>query len=332
MNKTLNLTVPLLLLVVPGSFRSAFAASITTWSVNVYVNATPGGNANQGFLPIGGSESYGSNFAISNIPAGSQLNNSGGNGATFNSVPSLPGITAATLGITSQNTTNPPGTVIADANAYGNLATGTIGVSTSTNQAGVDGGTATAEVWMADLLTFNIPGATASTITDVGLQWMVEGGGVSSGPNGDSSMTGELLFTGGVGSPSAQARAGWSSDDGVLSSLATTGTIGFVNSSIASDTPNSMIIDATIQLTGPDPTIPLELFLTCDSANDASCNFIDTESVNFALPQGVTFTSASGVFQTQAGVPEPSTWEMLLAGLCLLIGGGIRRWRRAAQQ
>lgn len=309
----------------------AFADSITTWSVNVYVSASPGGNANQGYLPIGGSESYGSNYTISNIPAGSQLNNSGGNGATFDSLPSLPGLTSATLGITSQNTTNPSGTTIADANAYGNLGTGSIGVSTSTNIEGVDGGNATAEVWMADLLTFNIPGATASTVTDIGVQWMVQGGGLSSGENGESSMVGELLFTGGLGSPEAEASTGWSSVNGVLSNSsggATTGTIGFLNPTVVADTVNSVIIDATVQFTGPNSTLPLELYLVCGSSNDASCNFIDTESVDFALPQGVTFTSSSGVFETQTGVPEPSTLEMLVAGFCLLIAGGIQRhWR-----
>jgi hypothetical protein len=98
---------------------------------------------------------------------------------------------------------------------------------------------------------------------------------------------GELLFTGGLGSAEAQASTGWSSVNGVLTNSsggADTGTIGFLNSSIVSNTANSVIIDGTIQLTGPDPTLPLELYLVCGSSNDASCNFIDTESVDFALP------------------------------------------------
>ncbi|MGH9344441.1 MAG: PEP-CTERM sorting domain-containing protein [Terriglobia bacterium] len=317
--------------------RLASADSITTWSVNVYATAHAGGNAQQNFTPVGGVESYGSNFQISNIPAGTQQTNYGGSSATLDTVPTTPSLTSATLGIAATNSTIPAGSVFANSNAYANLATGSMGVSGSTNLAGVTGGTSSSEAWMQDLLTFNIPGATSSTVTDIGVQWEIDGSLSSTGAGIGSSaeMEGHLYFTGGAGSPLADAGTAWSSDLGVLSNGLGTGTGGnWASSTVVSNTPNSIIIDGELPLTGQNPTLPLQLGLTCGVVDTASCDYYNTESIAFTLPAGVTFTSASGAFLTAqpsgpTPTPEPGSFLLFGAGAALLMLGCALRRRRS---
>ncbi len=64
------------------------------------------------------------------------------------------------------------------------------------------------------------------------------------------------------------------------------------------------------------------------------CDFSHTSALGFApLPDGLSYSSSSGAFQIAAapgqpgGVPEPSTWAMLIVGF-LGVGGAIRQRRR----
>jgi hypothetical protein len=59
-------------------------------------------------------------------------------------------------------------------------------------------------------------------------------------------------------------------------------------------------------------------------------NFGNSAHFSFILPKDVTFTSGSGVsFTAVGGVPEPSTWAMMLVGFGT-IGAAMRRRRNIA--
>ncbi len=95
--------------------------------------------------------------------------------------------------------------------------------------------------------------------------------------------------------------AGWSSES---SSCLTTSCVDF---------------QGTIAVTGPNPSVPidLDLSLACDPGG-SRCNedYSDTGVLSLALPSGVTYTSASGVFLT--ATPEPATFLLIVIGLASL--------------
>ena len=65
------------------------------------------------------------------------------------------------------------------------------------------------------------------------------------------------------------------------------------------------------------------------SASDGgNADFGHTMRFNWTLPDGVTYESASGSFMAGAGVPEPTTWAMMLMGFGLI---GYAARRRATQ-
>ena len=66
--------------------------------------------------------------------------------------------------------------------------------------------------------------------------------------------------------------------------------------------------------------------LSCSNAG--SCDLSHAGILSFApLPNGLTFTSDSGVFLAglSSGVPEPSTWAMMVIGFAGLGFAGCRR-------
>lgn len=71
--------------------------------------------------------------------------------------------------------------------------------------------------------------------------------------------------------------------------------------------------------------------LDCSGAY-TSCDFGHTSQFGFpSLPAGLSYSSASGVFQINegtipSGVPEPTTWAMMIVGF-LGVGGALRRRR-----
>ncbi len=233
---------------------------------------------------------------------------------------------AAGATITSSNVANTPqltqaaGQIVAtdpsvagtsSASASANLSAGTLGVLANGSLTGATVSSAGAMATMSDLLTFHVPGATASTVTNIGVSFQLNGTfallGNSQAFNG---LTTYMSFGNGIiwwhyftqDSPPAQVvqNGGWNSFD------------------ISSQTGSSFVFNGVLSLAGANPTANLvaQLALQCQSA---TCDYSHAGAVTLTLPPGVTFTSASGTFLTQNSVTCTNT---LSAGGQAFAGSG----------
>lgn len=314
--------------------HSAFPDSLS--NVSVYANEAVGSvvqTPNGGIVNVGGVVSYNSNIAANGAPVGSSVNIYPGSGTTY-MTPAALGLTSATVQVSSSTPVYGfyPGTVFsASALGTANLATGSVGVSAGSAQYCVGltcthtSGAAGAQIM--DTLTFHIAGASNTTVTNIGVQFAIDGSsdpGVPSQPGvagPHANMTGLMdLGTGGI-EYNFDTTTGEPADGRIL------GDSGWASSTIVSQTPGSFIFDGTYSLVGSTVNIPVDVFLQC-SAQGGSCSYADTAAISFDLPSNVSFTSDSGVFLTQqaSAVPEPTFWP-LLAGV-LLIAMGITCNRR----
>ncbi len=99
---------------------------------------------------------------------------------TYSNAPNTPNLTQAT----SQVTINYPivgGTSVATAYASANLASGTLAVQGTGNQIGGGAANADPSAMLVDTLTFNIPNATSSTVTNVAVSFQLTGSATSNG-------------------------------------------------------------------------------------------------------------------------------------------------------
>ena len=219
-------------------------------------------------------------------------------GATITSsnVSNTPQLTQATGQIVA---TDPSVAGTATAFATANLGAGTLGVLANGSPTGATVSSAGAMATLSDLLTFHVPGASGSTVTNIGISFQLNGSyallGNSQAYNG---LTTYMSFGNGViwwhyftqDNPPAQVvqNAGWTSFQ------------------VASQTGSSFVFNGVLSLTGANPTANLvaQLALQCQSAN---CDYSHSGAVTLTLPPGVTFTSASGTFLTQTAVPCTNT-------------------------
>jgi hypothetical protein len=87
---------------------------------------------------------------------------------------------------------------------------------------------------------------------------------------------------------------------------------------------NSFFINSTVNI-DLHPEVMVEFVLYASTFLTGSADIADPITID--LPQGVTYSSASGLFLTKVGgVPEPSTWAMMLIGFA---GLGYASYRRA---
>ncbi len=231
-------------------------------------------------------------------------------GATITSsnVANTPQLTQAAGQIVA---TDPSVAGTASASASANLGAGTLGVMANGSPTGATVSSAGAMATMSDLLTFHVPGATAATVTNIGVSFQLNGTfallGNSQAYNG---LTTYLSLGNGIiwwhyftqDSPPAQIvqNGGWNSFD------------------IPSQTGSSFVFNGVLSLAGANPTANLvaQLALQCQSA---ACDYSHAGSVTLTLPPGVTFTSASGSFLTQNSVTCTNT---LSAGGQAFAGSG----------
>jgi hypothetical protein len=248
----------------------------------------------------------GSGTATYNGTTASSASFPGSGSITITNAPNSPNLTQATGNVVFTYPVT-GGTVTATAYASANLASGTLGALGNGN---VIGGTVSNEgltTSMKDTLTFNIPGATSSTITNIGVSFQV---------TGSATATGTAYAFGrnsGMGVGNALITEGYSTSDNIIEEG------GWASMDIASLTENLVTFNGVYALTGPNPSVPISLFLNiqCQSGD---CDFSHTGAFTMTLPAGVTYTSASGVFLTQP--PSVCNYALSSGGQAFPPAGG----------
>jgi PEP-CTERM motif len=219
----------------------------------------------------------------------------------------------------------------ASASARADLATGQLGVvAVSDHYAASLSGFPTynqgqAFAHLNDTLTFTVAGASASTVTLIGVELLLNGSlGITDARGGGNVQsvlnfgTAAAQFTGQVGAGSlvvseTHSAGGWASSNWDIllnGDLQPTGAYRFTG---------------VYALTGASSVIGLRETLSAYAGGSAAASFGSTSHLAFTLPEGVSYTSNSEVFLS--AVPEPGTWALMMAGLGSL--GFLVRRRRA---
>ena len=252
-----------------------------------------------------------------------------------------PGLTSASLTAGASDTKpadNPPLTHAGSAISAADLATAALhGFSFSGGNPSFQGtGQGTTDAQLFDELDFSIPGATASTVTNIPFFFTVDGSGDDQTQQEWTTFlrfsTHECFFSDcGVGA--GALNWGWNPNDGGVIFNANSGGISFNSDSeqdsLAWQTPtvnsvSDLQIEAILSVMGPNPVIDISADLST-FANGGTVDFSDTAGISFQLPQGVTLTSASGVFGS-ANVPEPSAFAFGALSMAMLT---LRKLRKA---
>jgi hypothetical protein len=250
-------------------------------------------------------------------------------GVTTYSEPTALGLTSATIQTSSSDSIDACdpggcsiGTVTSSALATGNLATGSVGVYSFPSQVGAVVSEGTASAILKDTLTFNVAGASPSTITDIGITFTVDGS-VSYAASAAALVNDAMTFGCGT-STCGDISYGF---NGGSNQIIEDG--GWVSQDIISESADSFIFSGVYALQGASQVAPIELYLAAECQGDASCDLSHTGAVSFTLPSNVTFTSESGVFLTQplTATPEPSYTVLLGLGLAgaIFLGRRVRR-------
>lgn len=246
-------------------------------------------------------------------PGATDVNGSGGTRSVVSSYTAGHSETAVTY------TTLPywnGGVATVNGAGYSNLATGSLGALAQVN----NGGFASATSIWSENLTFNVSGATSSTITDITLNFLLHGTLAGAGTGASFSLYANGgqsgAFTIGRGIHETRGPE-FSSYDANWKSFQVTPT----------GDADTYSITAVLGLIGVNPSLTLANSLYVFAESNGVANFMNTASLSLGLPNGVTYTSQSGVFLSQvSGVPEPASWAMMLGGFGMV--GGAMRYRR----
>jgi hypothetical protein len=191
---------------------------------------------------------------------------------------------------------------------------------------------------LGDTLHFTIAGADASTVTSIQVEYHIDGGEVANRTAAFGSQGGFTAYTLAFGDTSIHDRSSWTpgvtgpgtdpfpqyAGQNVNGGF---GAVTLANITTLSYAPEDTDFIATYNLTGASVTAPFSEWFGVGCQDGMACDFSHTSQVAFLLPRGVTYTSDSGVFLGgTAGVPEPTTWAMLILGM--FGGGAVLRRRR----
>jgi hypothetical protein len=226
---------------------------------------------------------------------------------TFSGSPNVTGLTSA-----FDESTMVEGAATASSYASANLATGTVRAQAAGDSTIVNGpfgvGVGSAEIF--DVLTFTIAGAGPTTVTDITVDYNLDGT-ISFGSFAQHNATDALFFGSALTEFSSDTAQTWASAN-------------FISSS-----PTDGVFQGVYALVGSSVTLDVDLKLNLGCEDGCSEDFSNTSQIGLVLPSNVSFTSNSGVFLTQSGsVPEPSSWAMMLLGGLGVGAGIVRRGRR----
>jgi hypothetical protein len=220
--------------------------------------------------------------------------------------------------MSTQATLNPvgaPGAATANALAKADLASGSVGVAaggTYYGDSGSDGGSGIAYAQVADTLQINVAGATGSTVTQIPFTFTVDGSFNVTTADGNSSgdLQPFLYLNDGV----FTEIVGLSASTNFAPVVEAPTISGWTTSGFLSNTPDSIIFQGTLAITGAQAELDVDEGLSANASDGTGLNYGDTAALSFDLPPNVTYTSASGVFDTVA-VPEPASGLLVLGAL-----------------
>jgi hypothetical protein len=195
------------------------------------------------------------------------------------------------------------------------------GAGTSVNVAGftVFGWSASSQ--FGDTLFFTHTGVSASNVTTISFTINITGT-LGDIPGGNTTSSGQpfvnyVLSLGGAGGISGIPQGFNQTGVGLVSPVDIIRSYGILG--VIDDT-----ITGSFQFTGVAAIIPMVTNLSV-GGQYGYADVSDTATFSIgALPDGVSFTSASGDFLA-SGVPEPSTWAMMILGS---LGLGFMAYRR----
>ena len=225
-----------------------------------------------------------------------------------------------------QATTKAGTGAIGTAFARANLATGQLGVGATGQAYPIAGFTSsvggTSLAGLFDDVTFNVAGASPTTVTDIGVTLDLHGT-----MSGSAFLQEQLLFSSpGVNDANLLLQiSGTQFSPPVVSDAQAGGS--WVSASFSPLTPGNVVFHGVYALTGASQEVSIGEVLYSE-AFAGFADYAHTSDFSLSLPANVSFTSASGVFLS-GGVPEPASWALMLTGIGL-IGGALRRRARRA--
>jgi len=262
----------------------AGSARAQTYSVSTFAQASVSSTTN-------GNVKYDGNSATQSITQGNQAT------VAYSNTPNLPHLTQSTGQISASaaltgcpSTGCVSGTVTASANATADLTTGSIRLMAGGNYiAGIAPGASTATATLSDILTFQVPGASSTTVTNLRVSLQLDG--TYSLASASANPVDDVKVIMSVGNGTIWYDFG---TENTPSSMVIQNT-GWVSEDVLSQTGNSFIFNGVFAVTGSFAAVPvsLQMSLNCQAA---TCDYSHTGAISFNLGPGVTFTSSSGVF------------------------------------